>query len=101
MKKLLAIILLLYITTVSAGDSDVAVIENQAGGKIVLTQQRCPATGAVGFRLAYTLGSNFQIYGCWKLRSSSKLVDVVWITPDGEVHRETYNSDDFELLKLT
>jgi hypothetical protein len=98
MKKLLAIALLLF-TAVASADDEVAVMKNSAGGSIVLTQQKCPVPDSSDFRLAYTWNSEFRIYGCWKIQKNNRLVDVLWITPDGESHHRVYNSEEFKLLK--
>ena len=100
MKKLLASLMLLFSIAASAEDIEIAVMENDAGGRIVLTQQECPMPASGDFRLAYTTGPNFRIYGCWKLQRNERMVHVLWVTPDGESHYRTYNTDKFELLKM-
>jgi hypothetical protein len=99
MKRLLAVVLLLF-TAVVLADNEVAVMENDAGGQIVLTQKECPIPASGDFRLAYTSGSNLRIYGCWKLQRNGRTVHVLWVTPDGESHHKVYDSKNFELLKL-
>ena len=100
MKKLLAILLLLFSVAVSAEDNEIAVMENDAGGRIVLTQRECPIPASGDFRLAYTSGPNLRIYGCWKLQRNERMVHVLWVTPGGESHHKVYDSKNFELLKL-
>ena len=100
MKKLLAMMLLLFSVAVSAEDNEIAVMENDAGGRIVLTQKECPIPASGDFRLAYTSGPNLRIYGCWKLQRNGRMVHVLWVTPDGESHHKVYDSKNFELLKL-
>jgi hypothetical protein len=100
MKKLLSMLLLLFSVAVSAQDNEIAVMENDAGGSIVLTQRECPIPASGDFRLAYTFGTNFRIYGCWKLQRNESMVHVLWVTPDGESHHKVYDSKNFELLKL-
>jgi hypothetical protein len=97
MKQLLAVVLLFFATSVSAGE--VAVMKNEAGGQIVLTQQECPVSGAVAFRLAYTTSPDLRVYGCWQLQSNSRAVHVFWITPDGDTHYKVYDSANFKLVK--
>ena len=99
MKQWLISVLLLFSAVVIADDTEVAVMENSAGGSIVLTQKECPVSNSSDFRLAYTWSSEFQIYGCWKIQKNNRLVDVVWVTPDGESHHRVYNSEEFKLLK--
>jgi hypothetical protein len=100
MKKLLSMLLLLFSVAVSAQDNEIAVMENDAGGSIVLTQRECPIPASGDFRLAYTSGPNLRIYGCWKLQRNGRTVHVLWVTPDGESHHKVYDSKNFELLKL-
>jgi hypothetical protein len=99
MKQWLISMLLLFSVVASAEDHEVAIMENGVGGNIVLTQKECPVSNSLGFRLAYTWNTEFQFYGCWKIQENNKLVDVVWITPDGESHYRVYNSDNFKLAK--
>jgi hypothetical protein len=100
MKKLLAVILILFSVAVSADDNEIAVMENNSGGSIVLTQRKCPIPDSSDFRLAYTFDTNLRIYGCWKLQRNERMVHVLWVTPDGESHHKVYDSRDFELLKI-
>jgi hypothetical protein len=99
MKQWLISMLLLFSVAASAEDNEVAVMENSAGGRIVLTQKECPVANSSDFRLAYTWSSDLQFYGCWKIQKNNKFVDVIWITPDGESHYRVYNSDNFKLAK--
>ena len=98
MKRLLAVVLLLFTAAVSA-DDEVAVMGNDAGGQIVLTQKACPIPDSADFRLAYTTSPDLRIYGCWKLQRNGRMVHVLWVTPDGESHHKIYDSKKFELLK--
>jgi|688.fasta_scaffold180443_5 hypothetical protein len=98
MKRLLAVVLLLFTAAVLA-DNEVAVMENEAGGQIVLTQKACPIPDSADFRLAYTTSTDQRIYGCWKLQRNGRMVHVLWVTPDGESHHRVYDSKKFELLK--
>jgi hypothetical protein len=98
MKRLLAVILLLF-TAAASADDEMAVMENGAGGQIVLTQKECPIPDSADFRLAYTTSSDLRIYGCWKLQRNERMVHVLWVTPDGESHHRVYDSKKFELLK--
>ena len=98
MKRLLAVILLLFTAAVSA-DDEVAVMENDAGGQIVLTQKECPIPDSADFRLAYSTSENRRIYGCWQLQINSRMVHVLWVTTDGKSHHKVYDSKKFELLK--
>ena len=100
MQKLIASLLLMFTVVASAEDNEIAVMENDAGGRIVLTQKECPMPASGDFRLAYTTGPNFRIYGCWKIQRSGRMVHVLWVTPDGESHHKVYDSKNFELLKL-
>jgi hypothetical protein len=98
MKRLLAVVLLLFTAAVSA-DNEVAVMANDAGGQIVLTQQECPIPDSADFRLAYSTSADRQIYGCWRLQINGRMVHVLWVTPDGKSHHKVYDSKKFELLK--
>jgi len=98
MKKLLAV-LLLFFTAVAWADEEIAVMENEAGGLIVLTQRTCPIPDSADFRLAYSSGPTIRIYGCWKLQRDSRMVHVLWVTPDGESHHKVYSTKSFQLLK--
>lgn len=98
MKKLLAVILLLFATAVSAND-DVAVMENDAGGQIVLTQKECPIPDSADFRLAYTHGPDYRIYGCWYLQQDKKVIHVLWVTSGGASHHRVYDFEKFDLFK--
>ena len=98
MKRLLAVVLLLFTAAVSA-DDEVAVMENEAGGQIVLTQKECPIPDSTDFRLAYTTSTDLRIYGCWKLQRNGRMVHVFWVTPDGKSHHKVYDSKKFELIK--
>jgi hypothetical protein len=99
MKKLLALLLLMFTVVAWSDDTEVAVMSNNGGGSIVLTQQKCPIPDSSDFRLAYTFDTNLRIYGCWKLQRNERMVHVLWVTPDGESHYRTYNTDNFELMK--
>jgi hypothetical protein len=99
MKQWLISVLLSFSVVATAEDNEVAVMENIAGGNIVLTQQKCPVPNSLDFRLAYTWSSEFRIYGCWKIQKNNRMVDVLWVTPDGESHHRVYDSEEFKLLK--
>jgi hypothetical protein len=99
MKQWLISILLLFSVVAVAEDNEVAVMENIAGGSIVLTQRQCPVPNSSDFRLAYTWSPEFRIYGCWKIQKNNRMVDVLWVTPDGESHHRVYDSEEFKLLK--
>ncbi len=99
MKKLLSIILMMFATVVQADDNEIAVMENDAGGSIVLTQRACPIPDSADFRLAYSWTPKMRIFGCWKLQQNDRTVHVLWVTPDGESHHRTYSTDKFELIK--
>ena len=97
MKQLLAIVLLFFTTSVLA--DDVAVMQNETGGQIVLTRQECPVAGAADFRFAYTTSPDFYVYGCWQLRPNTREVHVFWAIPGGETRYEVYDSANFKLAK--
>jgi hypothetical protein len=99
MKRWLAVVLLLFSAAASAEDNEIAVMENDAGGRIVLTQRECPIPDSRDFRLAYSTSANRRIYGCWRLQVNGRMVHVLWVTPDGESHHKVYDSKKFELLK--
>ena len=99
MKKFLLVVLLLSVCSVRA-DDEVAVMKNEAGGFVVLTQKECPIPDAGDFRLAYTYNATLRIFGCWQSLSKTGTVHVLWITPDGQSHYQIYDSDSFKLQKL-
>jgi hypothetical protein len=98
MKRWLAAVLLLF-TAVASADNEVAVMKNDAGGQIILTQKECPIPDSADFRLAYSWTPEMHIFGCWKLQRNGKMVHVLWVTPDGKSHHKVYDSKNFELLK--
>ena len=99
MKQWLISVLLLFSAVAIAEDNEVAVMDNEAGGQIVLTQRECPIPDSADFRLAYTSSTNLRIYGCWKLQRNGRMVHVLWVTHDGESHHRVYDSEKFELIK--
>lgn len=99
MKKFLAVLMLSFSAAASAANHEIAVMENDAGDRIVLTQRECPIPDSAGFRLSYYWTPGIHIFGCWKLQSNSRTVDVLWITPDGESHYRTYSTDNFKLIE--
>jgi hypothetical protein len=99
MKQWLISMLLLFSVVASADEDEVAVMENEAGGQIVLTQRKCPIPESSDFRLSYTTSADHRIYGCWKLQRNGRTVHVLWVTPDGESHYRVYDSEEFKLLK--
>jgi hypothetical protein len=98
MKKLLATMLLMF-SVAAIADDEIAVLGNEAGGEIVLTQKACPIPDADDFKLAYTWNAEIRFYGCWKVQSDSYTVHVLWVTPDGESHHKTYDSRRFDIRK--
>lgn len=101
MKKLLAALLMsTFLVSAVADDNDIAVMENGAGGNIVLTQQRCPIPDSSDFRLAYSWNAEMRIYGCWKMKQDDHTVHVLWVMPNGESYYRTYNTGDFESMKI-
>lgn len=99
MNKFLLVMLLLSVFSVRA-DDEIAVMKNEAGGFVVLTQNKCPIPQSDDFRLAYTGNNSIRIFGCWKLLSTDRRVHVVWITPDGDSHYRTYSVDEFTVEKI-
>ena len=99
MKQWLISVLLLFSAVAIAEDNEVAVMDNEAGGQIVLTQRKCPIPDSSDFRLAYTTSTDHRIYGCWKLQRNGRMVHVLWVTLDGKSHHRVYDSEKFELIK--
>lgn len=93
MKQLLALLLLTFSAYASA---DALVIDNKAGGKIVLTEQKCYLEGGEKFNTAYTwtFNSNERYKGCWKHENG--YIFILWEGPNGFVE-QVYLLIDFEL----
>lgn len=95
MKKLLAILLLCFSTVATA--AVVASMPNQAGGKIVLTDEACVHNGKTyqGLFKSYFYGSTgVSGDGCWRLDDETVL--VVWLDT-GETKR--YPAANFSIRK--
>jgi len=99
MKKLL--IALLLISGVANAET-VATLPNQAGGKIVLTNETCkdPATGEIysALRRAYNYSSaGGSSEGCWLLEDET--IVVVWVNSNGSRDRSRYPLANFTIKK--
>ena len=95
MKHWLMVILLTFSAYASA---DALIMDNKAGGKIVLTEQVCYLDGGEKFNTAYTwtFDSNLQYKGCWKHENG--YIFVLWEGPNGFVE-QVYMLIDFELAR--
>lgn len=100
MRILLAFVFILFSMATQANDNDIAVMDNGAGGNIVLTQQPCFISDSIDYKLAYSYNAQLRVYGCWKIQENDPTVHVVWVMPDGESHYRTYNKNNFELMKI-
>jgi hypothetical protein len=99
MKKLL--IALLVVSGVASAET-VATLPNQAGGKIVLTDEVCkdPATGEIytALRRSYNYSSSGGTSeGCWTLEDET--IVVVWINSNGSRDRSRYPLSNFTIKK--
>ena len=95
MKHLLMSILLTFSAYASA---DALIMNNQAGGKIVLTDAVCHLEGGEKFGLAYTWSSDsdLKIKGCWIHENG--IIFVLWEGPSGMVEK-TYELKNFKFEK--
>ncbi len=97
MKKLLAV--LLFVPTIALG-AVVATLPNQAGGKIVLTDEECRHDGQVysALRKAYNYGSSGNTSdGCWYL--DDETVVVIWKQSNGQASTRRYPVENFDVRK--
>lgn len=92
MKHLLMSILLTFSAYASA---DALVMDNNAGGKIVLTNEICYLEGGEKFKTAYTwtFDSELVFKGCWT--HEKEYVFVLWEGPNGFVE-QVYELRHFE-----
>jgi hypothetical protein len=97
MKHLIAVILLAL--SFSAQARVIASMPNQAGGKIVLTDEACVYQGknynALNKAYFYTT-TGVTGNGCWGIESGSEVVTVVW-HDTGDTKR--YPAANFEIRK--
>jgi len=78
LKKLLAV--LLFVPTIAVG-AVVASMPNQAGGKIVLTDEACVHRGkhySNLYKAYFYVNSGATGDGCWAIEDGSETVTVVW-----------------------
>jgi hypothetical protein len=79
MKKLL--IVLLFIPTIALG-AVVASMPNQAGGKIVLTDEACIHRGKNYpnlYKSYFYANSGLSGDGCWTIEDGSETITVIWL----------------------
>jgi hypothetical protein len=79
MKKLLAV--LLFVPTIALG-AVVASMPNQAGGKIVLTDEACVHRGKNYpnlYKSYFYANSGLSGDGCWTIEDGSETVTVIWL----------------------
>ena len=97
MRKLIATLLF---CPVLAYGAVLATMPNQAGGKIVLTDEQCKLNGKVydPLRRAYNYGSDGTTNdGCWYL--DDETVVVVWKLKDGSSSTRRYPAENFDIRK--
>lgn len=97
MKKLL--IALALLPTLAFAEV-VATLPNQAGGKIVITDEECKHNGKVyePLRRSYNYGSDGTTNdGCWYLEDET--VVVVWKLRDGSSSTKRYPVENFSIRK--
>ena len=97
MKKLL--IALALLPAVALADV-VATMPNQAGGKIVITDEVCKHQGKTyeTLRRAYNYGSDGNTGdGCWYL--DDETVVIVWKLMNGEASTRRYPAENFSIRK--
>jgi hypothetical protein len=96
MKKIIAIVLFCFIGLAHA--EVIATLPNQAGGKIVLTNETCSSDGKVykSLRSAYKYAKSGETSdGCWYI--SDEVVNAIW--EDGTKNR--YPAGTFTIKKQT
>jgi len=79
MKKLLAV--LLFVPTIALG-AVIASMPNQAGGKIVLTDEACIHRGKNYpnlYKSYFYANSGLSGDGCWTIEDGSETVTVIWL----------------------
>ena len=97
MKKLLVLLALLPSLAFA---EVIATLPNQAGGKIVLTDEACVHDGKTYPNLsrAYNYGTDGQSNnGCWYV--DSETVTVIWILMNGRSREARYPIENFTLRK--
>jgi hypothetical protein len=98
MKSLLIAFLFCFVTT--AHSAVVATLPNQAGGKIVLTDEQCKHDGQVytALRKAYNYGSTGNTSdGCWYL--DDETVVVIWKQDNNQATTRRYPVENFDIRK--
>lgn len=100
MKKLL--IALMLVAGVAQAET-IATLPNQAGGKIVLTNETCkdPVTGEIysALRRSYNYSSaGGSSEGCWLVEDET--IVVVWINSNGTRDRSRYPLANFTFKKI-
>lgn len=97
MKKLLAVLLFCPILAYGAV---LATMPNQAGGKIVLTDEECKHDGQIytALRKSYNYGSTGNTSdGCWYL--DDETVVVIWKQSNGQASTKRYPVENFDIRK--
>ena len=97
MKKLLIAVLLCPMLAYGAV---LATLPNQAGGKIVLTDEECRHDGQLytALRKAYNYGSSGATTdGCWYL--DDETVVVIWKQSNGQASTRRYPVENFDIRR--
>tara|TARA_R110000868_G_scaffold130047_1_gene339562 strand:+ start:1342 stop:1680 length:339 start_codon:yes stop_codon:yes gene_type:complete len=74
----------------------IASMDNQSGGKIVLTNETCTRDGKEypSLTRAYTYnGTGLNIEGCYYIEDDTALIG--WLNPDGSTSRNRYKLENF------
>jgi hypothetical protein len=98
MKSLIATLLLCFSLQASAGV--VATLPNQAGGKIVITDEECKHEGQTytALRKAYNYGSTGDTSnGCWYL--DDETIVIIWKNANNTASTRRYPLLNFDIRK--
>jgi hypothetical protein len=83
MSKLLTLILLTLSLSVQA--KPIAYFNNQAGGKIVLTDEPCTVESKTYKTYSTTKSSDFQLHGCWLADKRTESIYLQFLEGTDEV----------------
>lgn len=85
---------ILAVASLSAhADGDwTAVMANNSGGKIMLSNMSCPDEPG---SIAKAYGKGNDVYGCYTYNQNTNTVAVSWIDPSGNRSYRTYSFADF------
>lgn len=91
-------IMMCLLTFSAYASADALIMDNQAGGKIVLTETVCYLEGGEQFRTAYSWSRDpdQKIKGCWIHENGT--IFILWEAPNGLVEK-VYELRYFEFVR--